>query len=69
MSNTAVENMFTHDGKTVKIIGKARIKTYHGLYMQLSQLQKEKEISIHDNYLGNNELAQNLYKKKYYLNA
>ena len=67
MSNTAVENMFAHDGKTVNIIGKARIKTYHDLYMQLSQLQKEKEISIHDNYLGNNELAQNLYKKKYYL--
>ena len=67
MSNTAVENMFSHDGKTVKIIGKARVKTYHDLYMQLSQLQKEKEILIHNNYLGNNELAQNLYKKKYYL--
>ena len=48
MSNTAVENMFTHDGKTVKIIGKTRNKTYQDLYMQLSQLQKEKEIPVHE---------------------
>ena len=44
MLNSTVENMFKHDGKTVKILGKTRIKTYHDLYMQLSQLQKEKAI-------------------------
>ena len=63
MLNTAVKNMFKYDGKTVKIIGKTRIKTYHDLYMQLSQLQKEKAIPLHGNYLGDNELAQNIYKK------
>ena len=68
MLNSTVENMFKHDGKTVKIIGKTRIKTYQDLYMQLSQLQKEKEIPIHSDYLGDNELAQTIYEKKYYLN-
>ena len=44
MSNRAVENMFQHKGKTVNIIGKTRIKTYRDLYLQLSDLQKNKEI-------------------------
>ena len=63
MSNRAVENMFKHKGKTVTIIGKTRIKTYRDLYLQLSDLQKNKEIPIHGDYLGNNDLAQNIYKK------
>ena len=67
MSNIAVENMFKHKGKTVNIIGKTRIKTYQDLYSQLSNLQKNKEIPIHGDYLGDNDLAQNIYKKKYYL--
>ena len=67
MSNSAVEKMFKHKGKTVTIIGKTRIKTYRDLYLQLSDLQKNKEIPVHSNYLGNNDLAQNIYKKKYYL--
>ena len=67
MSNSAVEKMFKHKGKTVTIIGKTRIKTYRDLYLQLSDLQKNKEIPIHSNYLGDNDLANNIYKKKYYL--
>jgi len=67
MSNKAVNDMFTSKGKTVNIIGKTRVKTYRDLYLQLSDLQKNKEIPVHDDYLGDNELAQNIYKKKYYL--
>ena len=67
MSNSAVEKMFKHKGKTVTIIGKTRIKTYRDLYLQLSDLQKNKEIPVHSDYLGNNDLANNIYKKKYYL--
>ena len=63
----AVEDMFKHKGKTVNILGKTRVKTYHDLYIQLSELQKAKEIPVHGDYLGDNELAQNIYKKKYYL--
>ena len=67
MSNTAIENMFKHQGKTVNVIGKSRVKTYKDLFTQLSQLQKEKELPVHNDYLGDNELAQNIYKKKYFL--
>ena len=59
--------MFKHRGKTVNIIGKTRVKTYRDLYRQLSELQEKNEIPVHDNYLGDNVLAQNLYKKKYFI--
>ena len=67
MSNRHFEDMFRHQGKTVNIIGKTRVKTYRDLYRQLSELQDKNEISVHDNYLGDNVLAQNLYKKKYFI--
>lgn len=67
MSNRHFEDMFKHRGKTVNIIGKTRIKTYRDLYRQLTELQAKNEIPKHDNYLGDNELAQNIYKKKYFL--
>ena len=67
MSNRHFEDMFRHQGKTVNIIGKTRVKTYRDLYKQLSELQDKNEIPVHDNYLGDNVLAQNLYKKKYFI--
>ena len=67
MSNRHFEDMFRHQGKTVNIIGKTRVKTYRDLYRQLSELQEKNEIPVHDNYLGDNVLAQNLYKKKYFI--
>ena len=67
MSNRHFEDMFKHQGKTVNIIGKTRVKTYRDLYRQLTELQENNKIPVHDNYLGNNVLAQNLYKKKYFI--
>ncbi len=67
MSNRHFEDMFRHQGKTVNIIGKTRVTTYRDLYRQLTELQEKNEIPIHDNYLGDNVLAQNLYKKKYFI--
>ena len=67
MSNRHFEDMFSHQGKTVNIIGKTRVKTYRDLYRQLTELQEKNEIPVHDNYLGDNVLAQNLYKKKYFI--
>jgi len=67
MSNRHFEDMFRHQGKTVNIIGKTRVKTYRDLYRQLTELQENNEIPVHDNYLGDNVLAQNLYKKKYFI--
>ena len=67
MSNRHFEDMFRHQGKTVNIIGKTRVKTYRDLYRQLTELQENNKIPVHDNYLGDNVLAQNLYKKKYFI--
>ena len=59
--------MFSHEGKTVKLIGKKRISTYKKLYDYLSTLQQKNAINTHENYLGDNELAQNIYTNKYFV--
>ena len=64
MSN--IENMFKYQGKTTKVIGTSRTKTYKELYDHVSSLQGNK-LPFNGNYLGDNELAQNIYEKKYYL--
>ena len=67
MLENPINDMFQHEGKTVKIIGKTRVKTYIELYNYLEDLQKSNEIATHNNYLSDNVLAQNIYEKKYYL--
>ena len=59
--------MFGHNGKTVNVIGKKRVAIYKRLYGHLENLQKNNTIKVHENYLGDNELAQNIYSKKYYV--
>ena len=59
--------MFSHTGKTINLIGKKRVNIYKKLYEYLSKLQKDNSIKLHENYLGDNELAQNIYSKKYYV--
>jgi ribonucleoside-diphosphate reductase alpha chain len=61
-----IENMFKHQGKTTKVIGTPRTKTYKELYDHISSLQGNK-LPFNGNYLGDNELAQTIYEKKYYL--
>ena len=64
---TQIEKMFSHEGKTTKLIGKTRSKIYEELYNYISDKQNNNELSFHGNYLGENELAHNIYEKKYYL--
>ena len=59
--------MFTHDGKTNKIIGKKRISTYKKLYDNIGTLQDNGSVKVHENYLDENELAKSIYSKKYYV--
>ena len=66
MLEQSIRNMFGHEGKTVKIIGKSRVKTYQELYDYIEELQQNKELGCHKNYLGDNVLARNIYEKKYY---
>ena len=62
----SINNMFKHQGKTTRVIGTSRTKTYKELHDYISSLQGNK-LPFHGDYLGDNELAQNIYEKKYYL--
>ena len=53
--------MFSHSGKTIKLIGKKRVTSYKKLYEYLTKLQQDNTVKYHENYLGDNELAQNIY--------
>ena len=61
-----IDNMFKYQGKTARVIGTTRTKTYKELYEYISSLQGNK-LPFNGDYLGDNELAQNIYEKKYYL--
>ena len=63
----SIRDMFKHEGKTVNVMGKNRVKTYKELYEYIEELESTNQIQKHNNYLGDNVLAQNLYQKKYYL--
>ena len=62
-----MEKMFAHDGKSSKIIGDTRTKIYKELYEYISTKQDNQELPFSGNYLNGNELAKNIYVKKYFL--
>lgn len=62
-----IKKMFSHKGKSSKLIGNLRSKVYEELYDYISEKQKNKELDFHGDYLGENELAKNIYTKKYFL--
>ena len=66
MSNQ-INAMFKHEGKISKLIGTQRLKIYESTYNHISSMQQENKLPMLDNYLGDNELAKNIYEKKYYL--
>ena len=43
---TQIEKMFSHEGKTTKLIGKARAKIYEELYNYISDKQTNNEIKL-----------------------
>ena len=62
-----IKKMFNYRGKTTKVIGSTRTKSYHETYQHLTDLQNKKDLPFHGNYLGDNKLAESIYQKKYYL--
>jgi ribonucleoside-diphosphate reductase alpha chain len=62
-------DMFKHDGKFTKITGKKSLKSYQNLYLMLKKKQTAGELPLHPDgkYLGDNDLAKNIYEKKYYV--
>ena len=66
-NSNQIKEMFKYQGKAAKLIGPQRLKVYESIYDHISDMQKENKLPIHGNYLGDNELAKNIYEKKYYL--
>jgi ribonucleoside-diphosphate reductase alpha chain len=62
-----IEEMFAHKSKLAKLVDPARIAAYKSLYAMLVKMQQSGEIQVHEDYLGGNELAKNIYHKKYCL--
>ena len=62
-------DMFKHKGKFVDLCGKKNLKNYQNLYLMLKKKQNAGEVPVHpeNNYLGDNELAKNIYEKKYFV--
>jgi len=63
----SVNEMFNYQGKLVKKVGDARVEDYQKVYEHLKAKIDSGDLPIHENYLGDNELADNIYRKKYFL--
>jgi len=59
--------MFHFQGKMRKVVGEKIIRSYEILYKHIEKMQSEAQLPVHDDYLDNNELASNIYQRKYYL--
>jgi len=62
-----IDVMFKHKGKASKLIGTQRLKAYMEAYNHISKMQADGSLPSTDDYLGDNDLAKNIYEKKYYL--
>ncbi|MCS7081915.1 MAG: adenosylcobalamin-dependent ribonucleoside-diphosphate reductase [Bacteroidetes bacterium] len=62
-----LERMFAHQGKMARRIGPERVNGYAELHRYLSQKVQRGQLPSHPDYLGGNELATNIYQRKYYL--
>ncbi|MCC6396174.1 MAG: adenosylcobalamin-dependent ribonucleoside-diphosphate reductase [Bacteroidetes bacterium] len=59
--------MFALRGKTARRIGEDRTAAYEQLYRELSAKVESGALPSHPDYLGGNELASNIYRKKYFV--
>ena len=62
-----IQNMFSHESKQSKVVPKEMLDNYKELLIFIINKQKNNEISTHEDYLDNNDLATNIYQKKYFL--
>ncbi|MDD3806810.1 MAG: ribonucleotide reductase N-terminal alpha domain-containing protein, partial [Candidatus Marinimicrobia bacterium] len=62
-----IEKMFLHQGKLSRMVGEKKIETYRMLYEHLKTAIENQDLPLHPDYLCGNDLANNIYKKKYYL--
>ncbi|APF17104.1 adenosylcobalamin-dependent ribonucleoside-diphosphate reductase [Caldithrix abyssi] len=61
--------MFKHKGKFVSVVGRRNIKAYQNLYLLNKKKLNNGSLPLHpeENYWGDNDLARNIYVKKYFV--
>ncbi len=59
--------MFSHKSKLASMLPEEYLVRYKRIYMRLRKMQDQGKLPVHQNYLGDNELANSIFKKKYYL--
>ena len=61
--------MFEYKSKLHTLVDNQRISSYRRLYYEIKAMQENEQLQMHPNnkYLGGNELAQDIYKRKYFL--
>jgi ribonucleoside-diphosphate reductase alpha chain len=59
--------MFKYRGKFTKMVGEEKIRNYQNLYEHLQAEIEAGNLPEHKDYLNQNELAESIYKKKYFL--
>ncbi|MCK5075197.1 MAG: ribonucleoside-diphosphate reductase, adenosylcobalamin-dependent, partial [Calditrichia bacterium] len=62
-----LKEMFSYKGKMTKVIPASQLKSYQKIYEYLQKKVKNGQLPSHDNYLNGNELAINIFRKKYYV--
>jgi len=69
ISDNNIKLMFDHKSKISKLVPQEYLDNYKHLLIFLRELQKNNKIPVHseDSYLGNNNLAKDIYKSKYFL--
>lgn len=62
-----MELMFNHKSKLSKLVDPKIIKNYKDTYFYLFEKIQSGKLPTHPDYFGGNDLAQNIYKRKYFL--
>ena len=62
-------HMFAHKSKLASLVGYDRLEAYKNLLFHIKELQKSGKLPVNRNYLNENELATNIYERKYYLKS
>jgi ribonucleoside-diphosphate reductase alpha chain len=68
-TDAEIEKMFAFQSKLYSLVPRQQVETYKRIFRQLRSWQNEGTVGMHpsNDYLGGNELADSIYKKKYYL--
>jgi len=62
-----MEKMFSHKGKLTAFIGESGVRDYEAVYLHVGRRIAAGGLPEHEDYLGGNELAANIYARKYYV--